>query len=245
MLDPRIEAASDFLMDDGRLLSRTELATRLLRHPVQAVRVMALVRRLPTVVMPISASPQGRGLRGALSVRRISGHRRFGLCYLPLGGDDYLAGRSRQALRTNLRRATDEGSIVLELPPGEERQRRFDEVLAPGHDDQARNHWLQTIAGDLDPRCFAAVAADGVTLAVAATTVDGPWAHQFLFLRNPTRSDASTSRYLLQYAVVKNLAATGVEHLLTDSAILVTQGVRYFEHLMGFQPVNLRLVDAR
>jgi hypothetical protein len=204
-----------------------------------------IVRALPTVTVPSTASPQGRALRAELCLPRTLGHRRFAVGYLAVPADGYDRGRDRQALRTNAHHAIAGGTSVHELTSVEERRSRFDDILAPTHDPRERDRWLGWVCSQSNPRCFAAVSADGVTLAVAAVTVDGQWARLTLVLTNRERPDSSDARYLLHKALIDELAAAGVRHLLSESLFAVPGGVRYFWHLLGFRAVNVRVTVAR
>jgi hypothetical protein len=45
----------------------------------------------------------------------------------------------------------------------------------------------------------------------------------------------------LHTCLVLDLSSCGAKHLLTGSALTETAGTQYFQHLLGYQPRNLRV----
>ena len=58
----------------------------------------------------------------------------------------------------------------------------------------------------------------------------------------PARSD---SRYLLMAEILASLCGRGVRHVLVGRALTLPPGLVYFQQRLGFDAVNLRLVDLR
>jgi hypothetical protein len=246
LIDDRFERASAFVTE---ALTYRDHRWRLLGYAIRNVRglvtVVWVVSRLPWLSVTLSNDQSGATVREMLASPR-DGSRQIAMAVLdlPESGATYPVGRPRQALRTNARRAATAGVVCHDLPAAHERRRHFAEMLA--RDDAARfgPNWLEEGAVSRVLRCYAATTADGKTLAVAAVVVDGEWAVLTCFLRHPDRAEAGDARYLLQDHLVDDLAGVGVRHLAVDSALRVSAGLRYFQHLVGFRPVNLHVDQA-
>ena len=158
---------------------------------------------------------------------------------LPAAEEHYLVGRPRQALRTNLHHARTLGvtssrvtyetwfeaaSAVLHArgdKPGPEQDR-------PG----PRQNAAYYVARD----------AGGTPLAFAGAALFGQFATLFALVSRPDRQpDASWARYQLHTFLALDLGCSGVEHLLTGSALREPAGTQYFQHLLGYRARNLRV----
>jgi hypothetical protein len=62
-----------------------------------------------------------------------------------------------------------------------------------------------------------------------------------LVSRTDRQPDASWARYQLHTLIVFDLASSGVEHLLTGSALRETVGTQYFQHPLGHPARNVRV----
>lgn len=162
---------------------------------------------------------------------------------IPRDPQDYLRGRSRQAVRTNNRRARGDGIRCHTLDPAQARARLADVVP----DD-----WegiVPTAAEELDAGLVtghAAITADGATAALALTSHAGPLARLDLMLSGTGRASAD-ARYLLSTHLITELAAAapaGVRALAVESALLVPAGLRHFQHLLGFGQTTLEITSA-
>ena len=107
-----------------------------------------------------------------------------------------------------------------------------DEVLAsmtdPGPDE--RFTW------------YAAVAKRPV--AIAAVSMIGDCAVLVALVSDPTLPGACYSRYLLHTCVVNDLIQRGIRFLAVGSVLLQTDGLRYFQNLIGYRVCNLRPIIA-
>jgi hypothetical protein len=158
---------------------------------------------------------------------------------LPVAGDHYLSGRSRQALRTNLRHARACGVTSSRVTyetwfEAVSAVRRAREEKPGPEQDKPRQgrHVAYYVARD----------ARGMALASAGAALFGQFALLFHLVSRPDRQpDASWARYQLHTCLVFDLASSGVEYLLTGSALRETAGTQYFQHLLGYRPRNLRV----
>ena len=63
--------------------------------------------------------------------------------------------------------------------------------------------------------------------------------------RSSGASSASWARYQLHTFLSLDLGGSGVEYLLTGSAIRESVGNQYFQHLLGYRARNLRIKVIR
>ena len=206
------------------------------RHPA-ALRVLVDIWRLPVTDLRVRQADVDAWWFGHWFGQR---HRRgWAVLDLPAAEDHYLVGRPRQALRTNLHHADALGvtssrvtyemwfeaaSAVMRArddKPGPEQDR-------PGSGQQVAYYVAQDVRGTV--------------LAFAGVALFGHFAVLFSLLSRPDRQpDASWARYQLHTFLVFDLGSSGVEHLLTGSALREPAGHQYFQQLLGYQPRNLRI----
>jgi hypothetical protein len=186
-------------------------------------------RGLPAVAVRLSEAPAGRMIGEHLAIRVQGGERyRYrgpqGVLTLPGSFADYLRGRHRQAVRTNIGHARRAGLTVarrelLDWEPGLDDTRRG--LLAPGPIE----HW-QVLAP-----------ATEAPVAEAIVTVDDEVA-----LLHGLGSSASPARWLLHTAIVERLCGScGLLLVNSDDAYLLGPGHQYFQRLLGYEIARLRL----
>lgn len=227
--------------------ARTALSS-LLRRPASLVHLVAVLR-LPAADIAVSRRDLADWRAGQLLPAmgaRFSGRRAQAVLRLPEVGDTYLAGRHRQALRTNVAAARRQGVHVARASSYEGWVDAATYVLSRrlGGADVARRLAEDRPRGRL--RLFAAYRADGQPVGIAAVALLGDAALLLSLLSVPDDPAASSARYLLHSALVDDLVALGQRHLLVGSALRQSPGAQYFQHLLGYRPRNLRLArDAR
>jgi hypothetical protein len=159
---------------------------------------------------------------------------------LPAVEQHYLTGRSKQALRTNLRHARDLGVTSERIPTYEA---WFDAASVILH---ARCSGL-AIAREMDRpgqqiAYYVARDADETPLAFAGVALFGEFAILSTMLNHLERyPNASWARYQLHTFLSLDLGCSGVKHLLVGSALRETAGNQYFQHLLGYRARNLRI----
>jgi hypothetical protein len=208
----------------------------MVRHPAM-LRVAAAVWRLPVTDLRVAQADADTWWFG-----HWFGPRRklaWSVLDLPATEDHYLVGRPKQALRTNLRHARALGVTSSRVSY----ETWFEAVCAvlrardntPGP-DQARPGPEQQVA------YYVARDDRGTALAFAGAALFGHFAVLFGLVSRPDRQpDASWARYQLHTFLVFDLGSSGVEHLLTGSALRESAGYQYFQHLLGYRPRNLRV----
>lgn len=210
---------------------------QLLMDPVGAVRAMARVARLPIIEVSFTSSPAGQALQQFYGRRRFllpTGRMAQAVLRIPPTREAYLAGHSRQAVRTNARRALASGVTCRDWAPdawSQEAGAMPCTVLPPG-----------TLDGH-DPGSLllsSARSPDGKALAVAAVLHD---AHVAWLLTMATVSRdpiPQAAKHLLHVHVTDRLRERGVAALWAGDALYVEPNVQYVQHLFGFSTVNLR-----
>jgi hypothetical protein len=192
-----------------------------------------LIATLPRLSVSLSDSPPGERLRRHFG-DRIWGirHSRIaqGVLELPEEHGAYLRGRSRQAVRTSVRKALAAAIVCRPLDSIEERR------AVAGHVVPGMAEWeddLFMLPGDL---WRAAFAPTGVPVAVAQVTVDREWA----LLKVLVSSDHA-SRYLLHTDLVNVLVGANARYLLVDGpmAPLLAPALQYWQRLLGYRVASL------
>ena len=233
-------AASDAVRRLPESSPASALIGSVARQPAM-LRVLAAVWRLPVTELRVCQADADAWWFGHWfgPRRRLA----WAVLDLPAAEERYLVGRSKQALRTNLRHARGVGvtssrvtyetwseavSAVLLArgnKPGPEQDR-------PGSGQRA----VYYVARD----------ARGTPLAFAGAALFGQFAALFSLVSRPDRQpDASWARYQLHTFLSLDLGGSGVEYLLTGSAIRESVGNQYFQHLLGYRARNLRIKVIR
>jgi hypothetical protein len=209
------------------------------RQALEAVRVLA--RRLPRVEAPFSETPAGAELRAWFRPGRWLALDRapVALLRLPATEEEYLRGRPKQALRTNLTAARRAGLRCAQASSAAEVWDALHHIAArrgqpPGRMVPRRPSGLRRDFG-------IAWDATGEPVALVETIVDGAWAGLAVLVSASDHPQASLARYLLHAHTVRGLVDQDVQVLVVGGSMLLTQpGVRYFQRRTGFVPVWLR-----
>lgn len=218
----------------ARLLARARVRTA---RTALAPRTVPALADLPSVPVTVPDTRSGQRLAAKYTGRDRGVPRDLAVSVLPLPEEpeSYLRGRSRQALRTNSRRAREQGVTCRTLDPVESAHRLetvvpehwYDAVVPPARDDLAAGLCTGWVAE----------AADGTTEVVALTSAAGPLARLDLMLSAPDRE--GDARYLLSAHVITELAAAGSRLLAVEDALTLAPGLRHFQHLLGFGQATL------
>ena len=191
-------------------------------------------RQLPSIEIPLTYSPAGRAIRQHLSIRE-HGRRRYGraqgVLSLPEDPADYLRGRRRQAIRTNLGHAARAGLETYSCSI---------DNWAPGSDDIRSGHLTPAPA-----ERWMVLDAEGAIVADSIVSIDAEVALlQGLVL--VTAEAKNYSRWLLHTAIVERLCGE-CRILLTNSedSYRLSAGAQHFQRLLGYEVMSLRLTRAR
>jgi hypothetical protein len=248
---------SDWTCDEQlETAARLVAAVRSAAGPVASVRaglsrpglaaLVQVLRSLPVVDAPFSAGPGGRELRDWFANGRglFLGRAPVALLQLPETQAEYLRGRPRQALRTNVRRATELGIRCTQVTDPAELARVVAHIADRRGQDPAT-----MVRPDLDPavtrRFTVAHDAAGEPVALSETWLDGEWAGLATLVTVPGEGDGQLLRYLLHVTTVADLIDSGVRTVVVSGSMLLTSaGTRYFQRRTGFEPVWLRPVPG-
>lgn len=144
--------------------------------------------------------------------------------------DDYLRGRRKQAMRTNLRHAEKLGSTVRVASVKE----------AADVNTERRRRGQRTIATRPGQALVLVEGTDGTPRGFSVVTIDREWAHLDSFVGQGPREEFLAARYLLQLHVVEYLRTRDVRYLHAGSALAVNTSIQYFQYLVGYDPMNVR-----
>ncbi len=196
-----------------------------------SLRLLWYRRRLPTTRVRLTASRSGRTIEEHFGIRE-RGRLRYrdaqGVLRLPADFSEYLRGRHRQAVRTNVGHARRSGLLVVSMAIDNWRPGTDDSRLAhitPG----AVERWMV-----LDP--------DGEVVADSILSVDE---HVALLHGLVTVAVTTNARWLLHTAIVERLCGS-CDLLLTnsDDAYFMGTGNQYFQRLLGYEINRLRVSRA-
>jgi hypothetical protein len=150
---------------------------------------------------------------------------------------EYVAGKGKQALRTNVRKARGVGVVcrgtgfndfdlaartVLEARRGD----GIHEMRRPGPNHRVSYYVASNQQGD--PLVFAGVG------------LFGNFGLLFVMLSNTKIPDSDVARYLLHTFMVTDLALSGFSYILAGPVLRESPGNQYFQHLLGYKARNLR-----
>jgi hypothetical protein len=239
---PGFHAASDWARGLPPAPGPTVVLASVARHP-PILRDLAAVWRLPVTDLRLRQADASAWWFGHWFVRR----RRLAWAILDLRSaqDRYLVGRPRQALRTNLRHARAAG--VTSQRVAYETWFEAVSTVLQARDDKPGPEQDEPAAGRR-VAYYVTRDATGEPLAFAGVALMGHFAVLYALVSRPDRHpDSSWARYQLHTALALELSGSGVEYLLTGSALREPAGTQYFQHLLGYQPRNLRItvVQAR
>ena len=203
------------------------------------IRVLVAIRRLPVVDLRVRRADID-AWSGAGPVRH--GRLAQAVLDLPAAEDHYLAGRPKQALRTNLRHARDLGVTSDRVPTYEAWYEAASVIFQVRGDRHAAGREMDKPEPGQHVAYYVARDARGTPLAFAGIALFGQFAVLFTMLSHLDRHpSASWARYQLHTFLALDLGRTGVRHLLVGPALRETPGNQYFQHLLGYRVRNLHI----
>ena len=215
-----------------------------LRHPVQSVRALNHLMRLPELTAELTTSPDGEAIweglvRGERPIVHTPVHGLVSVLVLPDRPEDYSLGRQRQTLRRKCRAAEKLGVRWAAVGEGPERERLAD--LANTRDRTHPRDEFRNLDGDnrllmVHPLWLAAFADDGRPLLVSVTPTDGQWAILQYFRTLEDSQEASDARYLMTRVLAEELIRRRVRYLADNSSPMgIQNGLRHFQRMLGFR----------
>lgn len=235
--------------------SRAHIMATALRRPRRLAALAALLLRTPRAYVVLSGSSAGQALEGYFNQRSLGVMpvTRFcrGVLLLPRDHADYLRGRRRQALRTNLRRAAAAG-IHCEIVSDPERA--FDETAEvwrcqwgslPEAEFELRLNELRESLARSEVTIAVARDARGRPLAMAAAFVD-----ETVCLIKHAVATSHDARWALHDYIVRLLIARRVRYLLADGGgpfgvLGFTSNLQHYQRLLGYELRHVIPVGGR
>jgi hypothetical protein len=242
--DGDVAVLAEMLHEVSASHGRVRKGVSLARHPRTFARLVDYVLRLPTLDYPLPSTPAGEAIRRDLCARVLG----FKVCILGVGVLDvpasvalYLAGQHRTTLRRKLAKASKLGLVPGTLPTDAPTLRRtFDEMERTDYSPR-----IVDAVSLRDAHCLVVQRADGTPMALALVQVAGQVALIRHFVSRRGYDDSSASRYLLHRTMVECMIDLGVAKICMAKWLLqIPEGVRFFQHVLGFRAARLRLVDA-
>jgi hypothetical protein len=249
-------AASALPLEGGLTRPRplVRLVAAALRRPRHLAALVAVLLRTQREYVALSESCTGQALDRYFNQRSLGILPQNRLCravlLLPQNHADYLRGRHRQALRTNLRRAAAAG-IRCEVVSD---PRRAGDAAAHvlrgqgGFATEAELHAHANLAraAFARPETTVAVARDehGRPLAIAAAVID-----DVVCLINGALATSHEARWALHDHLVQILIARRVRCLLAEGggpfgALGFTANLQHYQHLLGYELRHMRPAAA-
>lgn len=226
-----------------RATSRSAKVEALTPRRSTVAALVRMIRSLPVVPAQFSATANGRELASWFRPERRAPLDRMpvALLELPSSQADYLRGRPRQALRTNIRRASDIGVTCMVVQDPARLGHAIDELAARRGQSPDQMVAVTTRDGLHRDFCVAYDSA-GHPLGLSESIVDGSWAGIAVMVTASGHADALAARYALHAYTVGRLIDRGVAFVVVGGSMLLTSpGTRYFQRRTGFRPVRLRL----
>lgn len=158
--------------------------------------------------------------------------------FLPKAGADYLKGRSRQALRTNLTKAK-----ALGLSAKEAESTTFRRAVADQLECGANINYLDAVLAEETTRHmrhWLGYDADGNPIGFARLLIDGDIAWLKVMVCQRERKN-SIVRYKLAAEIFQSLADTGIKLIINVSALQLDEGLIYFGQRLGFETVKIEI----
>jgi hypothetical protein len=213
------------------------------RHPLIVSQIVIAVCRLPVLEVIISAAQAAAWFSLDFSPhgsRVFPG--RYAQAVLDLGPDDmaYLAGRRKQALRTNLNRARRLGLQAKTMASYDEWAPFAADIFRSRPDGEEALKRVQRPAATDDMQYFIVVDAADRPISFNVTAVLNDCAVLIWSTSVPDQLSRSPARYLLHTFMRSELRSRGVRHLIggrTGGSL----GLQYYQHLLGYEVCNLRV----
>ncbi len=237
----------------GRLLT---LLAAALRQPRGLAALIVLLLRTRTEEVLLSQSALGHELSLYFDQRFLGAFPQNRLCravlILPTCHADYLRGRHRQALRTNLRRADAAGircewitepQQAIHACRGILRARRH-ESMTEAEIDRTIRAWSKLLAGS-DITLGVARSKIGTPLALIAAAIDD----RVCLIHSAVASNHE-ARWALHNHLVRFVIARGVEYLLCDGggpfgALGFEPEIHHYQRLLGYELRHLVPMNAK
>ena len=238
--DPDFVAASELARSLPGNPRPSDLLTRLVRDR-SLLRVLLAVSHLPAVEFRATQA-ELEPWSAAYFEPRKSSRRAQAVLELPAVEKQYLTGRPKQALRTNLSHARKNGITSVRVETYEEWLEDLSVVLSARGDLEPEKWDEHKIVPGQKIAYYVARDAEQTPLACARVAVFGQFGALFSMLSRPDMyPSTSWARYQLHTFLALDLGSSGVEYLQVGSAFKEPDGTQFFQHLVGYRARNISL----
>jgi hypothetical protein len=225
-----------------------------LAHPWRLIALILVILRTPTLDVALSESAVGQVLRQYFDDRSLGIVPRKRLCRgvltLPRRESDYVRGRHRQAVRTNVRRAETAGIRCEAIGCRGDFLRAALRIVHARQDPGAAED-LATLSAGLVPHWRPLLEPPEATLLVAHDSAGVPVAAAAMLVDDEVSvirlavASSHDARWALHQYIVRALIADGVTHVLSDGGgtfgvLGLAREVQYYQRLHGYELHHIR-----
>lgn len=238
-----LEDACAFAVRAGGRI-RPRAVTTALRGPRQAVAFLRL-STLPVLELPASAHVHDRWRSAVCPGDRaplFEGYWAQAVISTAADEREYLRGRSRQAVRTNIRRAYERGVRCECLDDYGGYVRAAADVYPGRAGGAVALAELRSREAPAGFAWYAATASDGRAVAIGAVALFGEFAVLGVLVGDPRFPVCGHVHYLLHTRILVNLAERGAQTLVAGSVLSRGPGLRYLQSRLGYRVCNLAAV---
>jgi hypothetical protein len=223
----------------------------LLRRPRSTAAAFASARRLPTLRVSTSGTVEGRAVRRELSrgARRLRTplHNVSGAISIPDSFREYEEGSAKQTLRRKVRAAQKRG-VTYEVVTDPSLKHELVEIADAYERANPRERYRAASPSNADLLDYdlwlLARTADGTPLLLSVTPIDDGVAALRYFRTLSASPEASDARYLMTWALVRELTGRHVHHLVdTTISMHLSHGLRHFQRMVGFRLLRLEVTE--
>lgn len=208
-----------------------------------AIQMRASLAALPKVTIHLSDQQAGRELNAYLRTKIIGvrTQRAVSLLQLPDVPADYLKGRYRERLRTNISKAN---SLSVRCGPIDSVD--FEQLAGGAYRAGANIKYLDLLLAEpITPAMehWVGFDADAQPIAFARIQIDGQaaWLKCMVAIAADPRS---VIRYKLSADMFMSFTERGVRYVIAGSIIDLADGLAHFQHLLGFRPTQVEILTA-
>jgi len=199
------------------------------------------LKSLPELEIHLTPDISGKIIREYIDSKKLFSSRKSAACVLVLPEEtkDYISGRSKQSLRTNIRKADTSNLRVYRLSDSE-----IDPMVARAISEQAQIKHLGALARDkirIGVKNWVAVDAEEQIIGFARIQTDRDVA-MIKCLVSIEDNNRSIVRWKLSYDIFAECIQSGIKYVICDSLFELDAGKLYFQERLGFKVFRLRTV---
>ncbi|MGL4305530.1 MAG: hypothetical protein ACRCSF_05185, partial [Mycobacteriaceae bacterium] len=171
----------------------------------------------------------------------------FAISILPLPTTyaQYLRGRSRRAVRTNLRRSLARGTVCSIITNHELRTKIVQDIMAQRKEDPSEL-LDRAESSHINRTFFVAQDNTGKTLAIAEIILDKDWVGLVTLITAHNGLETKDARYQLHSHIVEYLIAHKKQYLfIGGNALPLAPNLHYFQQILGYKLFRVQLATKK